>query len=165
MQEDLWDRNCSRTICTRCRWSLSVGRDDKVHLVPALVAPIEHFPALRARHNFHSVRNAPQRPKVIITQVLPASVVANETGIEAIDFRRSDYLSGPTSAEGANDMSDERCLKNAEVVCDGWPAYLARAGKSSCVKDAGALCMTSSVNRWNESRRSRRKSSWISLAQ
>ena len=37
-------------------------------------------------------------------------------------------------------MRDERCLKNAEVVCDGWPAYLARAGKSSGVKDATALC-------------------------
>jgi hypothetical protein len=95
------------------RWSLSVGRDDKVHLVPALVAPIEHFSALRTRHNFIQNEMLPQRPKIIITQVLPASVVANETGIEAIDFRRSDYLSGPTSAEGANDMSDERCLKSA----------------------------------------------------
>jgi hypothetical protein len=28
-----------------------VGRDDKVNLVPALVTPIEHFPALRASHN------------------------------------------------------------------------------------------------------------------
>src|SRR5258708_9404951 len=37
-------------------------------------------------------------------------------------------------------MSDERCIKDGEVVCDGWPAYLARAGKSSCVKDAAALC-------------------------
>jgi hypothetical protein len=81
-----------------------------------------------------------KRPKVIITQVLPASVVTNETGIEAIGFRRSDYLSGPTSAERPNDMRDKRCLKNAEVVCDGWPAYLARAGESSCVKDAAALC-------------------------
>jgi hypothetical protein len=78
----------------------------------------------------------PQRPKVIISQVLPASVVADETGIEAVDFRRRNYLSGPTSAQGANDMRDERCFKNAEVVCDGWPAYLAKADKSSCVKDA-----------------------------
>jgi hypothetical protein len=107
-------------------WSLSLGRDDKVHLVTALVAPIEYFPALRARHNFIQYEMLPQCPKVIIPQVLPASVVANETGIEAIDFRRSHYLSGPASAEGANDMSDERCLKNTEVVCDGWPAYLAR---------------------------------------
>src|ERR1700730_9925620 len=82
----------------------------------------------------------PQRPKVIIPQGLPATVVTNETGIEAIDFGRGDYLSGPTSAEGANDMRDERCLKNAEVVCDGWPTYLARAGKSSGVKDTAALC-------------------------
>src|ERR1700730_7435914 len=37
-------------------------------------------------------------------------------------------------------MGDERCLKNAEVVCDGWPAYFAGAGKSSGVKDAAALC-------------------------
>jgi hypothetical protein len=32
-------------------WPLSVGRDDKVNLVPALVSPIEYFPALRASHN------------------------------------------------------------------------------------------------------------------
>src|ERR1700680_2382440 len=89
-------------------WSLSVGRNDKVHLVPAFVAPIEHFPALRARHNFIQYEMLPQRPKVIITQVLPASVVTNESSIEAIDFRRGNYLSGPTSAEGANDVRDER---------------------------------------------------------
>src|ERR1700676_4696583 len=120
-------------------WSLSVGRDDKVHLVPALVAPIEHFLALRVGHNFIQYEMLPQRPKVIITQVVPASVVTNETGIEAIDFRRGDYLSGPTRAEGPNDGRDERCLKNAEVGCDGLPGYLARGGKSSCVKDAAAL--------------------------
>ena len=33
-------------------WSLSVGRDHKVHLVPALVSPIEHFAGLRTSHNF-----------------------------------------------------------------------------------------------------------------
>ena len=129
---------CGPFALDGCR-SLSVCCNDKVYLVPALVAPIEHFPALRARHHFIQYEMLPQQPKVIITQVLPASVVTNETGIEAIDFRRGDYLSGPTSAEGANDMRDERCLKNAEVVCDGWPAYFARAGKSSCVKDAAAL--------------------------
>src|SRR5437588_10155898 len=37
-------------------------------------------------------------------------------------------------------MDDKRCLKNAEVVCNGWPAHFARAGKSSCVKNAAALC-------------------------
>src|ERR1700730_8420469 len=36
--------------------------------------------------------------------------------------------------------SDERCLKNTEVGCDGWAAYFAGAGKSSCLKDAAALC-------------------------
>jgi hypothetical protein len=112
-------------------WSLSVGRDDKSHLVPALVAPIEHFPALRAGHNFIQYEMLPQRPKVIITQVLPASVVTNEISVEAIDFGRGDYLSGPTSAEGANDMRDERCFKNAEVVSDGWPAYLEVAMENS----------------------------------
>src|SRR5207244_8800726 len=81
-----------------CR-SLSVGRDDKVHLVPALVAPIEHFPALRARHNFIQYEMLPQRPKVIITQALPASVVANETGVEAIDLRHTAYPRRPKSAQ------------------------------------------------------------------
>src|SRR5205807_8909464 len=82
----------------------------------------------------------PERPEVIIAQVLPATVVTNETGIEAIDFRRGDYLRGPASAEWPHDMDDKRCLKNAEVVCNGWPAHFARAGKSSCVKNAAALC-------------------------
>jgi hypothetical protein len=68
------------------RWSLSVGRDDKVNLVPALVSPIEHFPALRASHNLIQYEMLPQRPKVIIPQLLPATVVTNETDIETIDF-------------------------------------------------------------------------------
>src|SRR2546430_11506146 len=42
----------SRPFALNGYWSLSVGRDDKIHLVPALVSPIEHFPALRASHNF-----------------------------------------------------------------------------------------------------------------
>lgn len=33
-------------------------------------------------------------------RVLPASVVADETGIEAVDFRRGNYLSGPTVEGG-----------------------------------------------------------------
>src|SRR6266480_3317178 len=37
-------------------------------------------------------------------------------------------------------MDDKRCLENAEVVCNGWPAHFARAGKSSCLKNAAALC-------------------------
>src|SRR3984893_16717964 len=82
----------------------------------------------------------PYHPKVIIPQVLPATVVTNETGIEAIDFGRGDYLRGPASAEWPNDMGDERCLKNTEVVCDGWAAYFAGTGESSCLRDAAALC-------------------------
>src|SRR3984893_18667396 len=121
-------------------WSLSVGSDHKVHLVPALVSPIEHFAGLRTSHNFIQHEMLPQCPKVIIPQVRPATVVTNETGIEAIDFGRGDNLGGPTSAEWPNYMRDERCLKNAEVVCDGRPAYFAGAGKSSCLKDAAALC-------------------------
>jgi len=66
-------------------------------------------------------------------------VVTNETGIEAIDFGRGDYLRGPTSAEWPNQMRDERRLKNAEVVCDRWSAYFAGAGELSCLKDAAAL--------------------------
>jgi len=77
-------------------WPPSV--DDKVNLVPALVSPIEYFPALRASHNFIHYEMLPYRPKVIIPQVLPATVVTNEAGIEAIDFRRGDYLCGPASA-------------------------------------------------------------------
>jgi len=81
----------------------------------------------------------PQRPEIIIPQALPAAVVTDKTGIEPKYFGSSDYFCWTASAERSNDVGDVCCLKDAEVVCDGWSAHFARAGQTACVKDTSAL--------------------------
>lgn len=81
----------------------------------------------------------PQDTEVIVSQLLPAAVIADEAGIEAIDLGRGDDFCGATTAEWPNHVSNKCRFKDAEVVCNRGTAHFARAGKSSGVKDPTAL--------------------------
>ena len=77
--------------------------------------------------------------EVIVTQFLPATVVADEASIKAINFRRGNNFRGAATAKGPNHVSNKCRFKRAQVVGNGGTAHFARAGKSGGVKDAAAL--------------------------
>src|SRR5262245_2077250 len=65
---------------------VSASSQDKIDFVPSLISPIVNLTVLRTSHNLVKYEVFPQRPEVVIAKSLPATVVADKSGIEAVDF-------------------------------------------------------------------------------
>lgn len=95
----------------------SAIRNYEVHFVSAFISPVRYVSALKSGHNFIQNKMFPQDIEVIVTQFLPATVVADEAGIKAIDLGRGNNLRWATTAKGPNHVSnkmDKRRMNRSE---------------------------------------------------
>jgi len=81
----------------------------------------------------------PQRPEILLTQLAPAAVVHDETGVEAVHARSSDDLTGASRRERPHDRGHVGGLQDGEVLRDRRPADLAGSGEPRRFEHAAAV--------------------------
>src|SRR5580704_14722585 len=88
-------------------WSLSAGRDDRVNLVPALVSPIEHFPALRASHNFIQYEMLPSSPYLAGSGFYRSRHLFNgNIGVNTVPIQQIDRINPESLERGFSNLLD-----------------------------------------------------------
>src|SRR3990170_6127344 len=114
-------------------------RNHEVDFGPPLVAPIPDVPNLQAPVQFVQDDVFPQGPHVLPPQVMPVSMVADESGVEPVHLRSRNDLRGSMRAERAQNVNDESRFEDGQVVRNGPRADLAGPGEPGRLENPSAL--------------------------
>jgi len=82
-----------------CRRRATAGQDE-VDLIAVLAAPVVDAPGAKARMNLVEDEVFPQETQILPAQRVPASVVADEARVEAVDLRGCDDLCRAAAGKG-----------------------------------------------------------------
>ena len=111
----------------------------EINFMAALVTPVEDIPYLQTALNLVQDIMLPKQPHVFPAELSPPAVIADESRIKTVNFRRGNNLSGLAGAEWPYKMHHVSCFESGQVIRDGCPADLTGRCKACCLKYAAAL--------------------------
>src|SRR5215469_499208 len=129
-----------RPLAFKRQRALATGGENKIDFMTALISPVSDLARLQASHHFVEHEMFPQDTKIVFPQFLPATVVADEAGVEAIHLGSCHDLRRSVTAERTNHVCNEGGLQHAKVIGNRGPTHLARSGEPRGFKDPATLC-------------------------